>query len=203
MGVLEPIISLDRISFKVYSSNVHHRYIWGLVVAKITFHARDPPNRVSFFPSRKVHPHAWVWRVRHKFSFLLGASRRSEHDAVGNSSGVCRELTEGIESLPGWHKGVRQEKTEIHRKIIDGSQKACRDKRRMYHRHPGFRAIDDSCTTQVDVVPSSPKNPGNRLRLDRPDRWLNRPYPIFRVAFGGCTVGVNGCTTRTQIFRYV
>ncbi|RWW00169.1 hypothetical protein GW17_00036880 [Ensete ventricosum] len=48
-------------------------------------------------------------------------------DAVGNSPGVRQELTEGIGSLPGWHKGVRQKKTETRRKIIGGSRKACRE----------------------------------------------------------------------------
>ncbi|RRT70057.1 hypothetical protein B296_00000602 [Ensete ventricosum] len=45
-------------------------------------------------------------------------------DAVGNSPGVHRKLVEGIGSLPGWHKGVRQKKIETHRKIIGGSRKA-------------------------------------------------------------------------------
>ncbi|RZS06460.1 hypothetical protein BHM03_00037114 [Ensete ventricosum] len=48
-------------------------------------------------------------------------------DAVRNSPGVRRELTEGIGSLLGWHKGVCLKKTETRRKIIGGSQKACRD----------------------------------------------------------------------------
>ncbi|RWW00801.1 hypothetical protein GW17_00036205 [Ensete ventricosum] len=39
-------------------------------------------------------------------------------DAVENSLGVCRELTEGIGSSPGRHKGVRQKKTETRQKII-------------------------------------------------------------------------------------
>ncbi|RWV80319.1 hypothetical protein GW17_00058434 [Ensete ventricosum] len=39
-------------------------------------------------------------------------------DAFGNSPGVCRKFTEGIGSLPGWHKGVCQKKTETCRKII-------------------------------------------------------------------------------------
>ncbi|RZS20652.1 hypothetical protein BHM03_00053181 [Ensete ventricosum] len=42
-------------------------------------------------------------------------------DAVGNSLGVCRELTKGLRSLPGWRKGVRQKKTETHRKIVGGN----------------------------------------------------------------------------------
>ncbi|RWW41792.1 hypothetical protein BHE74_00052702, partial [Ensete ventricosum] len=48
-------------------------------------------------------------------------------DAVGNSPRVRRELAEGIGSLLGWRKGVRQKKTETHRKIIGGSRKTYRD----------------------------------------------------------------------------
>ncbi|RWV87133.1 hypothetical protein GW17_00050909 [Ensete ventricosum] len=46
-------------------------------------------------------------------------------DTFGNSPGVCRKLTEGIGSLPGWRKGVRQKKTKTRQKIIVGSRKAC------------------------------------------------------------------------------
>ncbi|RWW53834.1 hypothetical protein BHE74_00039636 [Ensete ventricosum] len=48
-------------------------------------------------------------------------------DAIGNSLGVRWELAEGIESLPGWHKGVCQKNTETHRKIAGSSRKACRE----------------------------------------------------------------------------
>ncbi|RWW45805.1 hypothetical protein BHE74_00048321 [Ensete ventricosum] len=48
-------------------------------------------------------------------------------DAFGNSPGVCRTLAEGIGSLPGWRKGVRQKKTETRRKIVRGSRKAYRE----------------------------------------------------------------------------
>ncbi|RRT32703.1 hypothetical protein B296_00045779 [Ensete ventricosum] len=34
-------------------------------------------------------------------------------NAVGNSLGVCRELAEGIGSLLGWRKGVRQKKSRL------------------------------------------------------------------------------------------
>ncbi|RWV88367.1 hypothetical protein GW17_00049551 [Ensete ventricosum] len=44
-------------------------------------------------------------------------------NTVGNSPGVHRELTEGIGSLPGWRKGVRQKKTETHQKIIEVVEK--------------------------------------------------------------------------------
>ncbi|RZR94375.1 hypothetical protein BHM03_00023068 [Ensete ventricosum] len=39
-------------------------------------------------------------------------------DAFGNSPGACRKLAEGIGSLSGWRKRVRQKKTETHRKIV-------------------------------------------------------------------------------------
>ncbi|RWW52483.1 hypothetical protein BHE74_00041093 [Ensete ventricosum] len=45
-------------------------------------------------------------------------------DAFGNSPGVCRKFAEGIGSLPGWRKGVRQKKIETRRKIIGDSRKA-------------------------------------------------------------------------------
>ncbi|RRT42403.1 hypothetical protein B296_00041390, partial [Ensete ventricosum] len=47
-------------------------------------------------------------------------------NAVGNSQGGRRKLNEGIGSLSGERKGVRQKKTETRRKIIGGSRKACR-----------------------------------------------------------------------------
>ncbi|RWW78290.1 hypothetical protein BHE74_00013499 [Ensete ventricosum] len=50
-------------------------------------------------------------------------------DAFGNSLGVCRKLAEGIGSLSGWRKGVRQKKIETSRKIVGGSRKACRESR--------------------------------------------------------------------------
>ncbi|RWW44173.1 hypothetical protein BHE74_00050094 [Ensete ventricosum] len=48
-------------------------------------------------------------------------------DTVGNSPGVRRELVEGIGSLPGWRKGVRQKKTVTHQNIVRGRRKACRE----------------------------------------------------------------------------
>ncbi|RWW56922.1 hypothetical protein BHE74_00036324 [Ensete ventricosum] len=48
-------------------------------------------------------------------------------DAVGNLPGVRRELAEGIGSLLGWRKGVRQKKNETCQKIVGGSRKACRE----------------------------------------------------------------------------
>ncbi|RWW43036.1 hypothetical protein BHE74_00051342 [Ensete ventricosum] len=44
-------------------------------------------------------------------------------DAVGNLPGVRRELAEGIGSLSGWPKGVRQKKTETRQKIVGAGNK--------------------------------------------------------------------------------
>ncbi|RWW03169.1 hypothetical protein GW17_00033691 [Ensete ventricosum] len=55
-------------------------------------------------------------------------------DAFGNSPGVCRKLAEGIGSLPGWRKGVRQKKTETHQKIIGGSNDAMGSRRKFARR---------------------------------------------------------------------
>ncbi|RWW45314.1 hypothetical protein BHE74_00048856, partial [Ensete ventricosum] len=41
----------------------------------------------------------------------------------------CQELNEGIESVPGWRKGVHWKKIETHWKIVRGSQKAYRENR--------------------------------------------------------------------------
>ncbi|RRT72886.1 hypothetical protein B296_00033328 [Ensete ventricosum] len=57
------------------------------------------------------------------------ASGQDSNDVVRNLPGVRRELTEGIESLAGWHKGVCKKKIETHRKIVMGSRKAYREYR--------------------------------------------------------------------------
>ncbi|RRT69235.1 hypothetical protein B296_00018928 [Ensete ventricosum] len=49
-------------------------------------------------------------------------------DAFGNLLGVCRKLTEGIESLLGWRKGVRQKKTETRWKIIGVAEKLAKSR---------------------------------------------------------------------------
>ncbi|RWV78885.1 hypothetical protein GW17_00060065 [Ensete ventricosum] len=67
-------------------------------------------------------------------------------DAVGNSLGVRRELAEGIRSLLGWRKGVRQKKTEIRRKIIGGSRKTYREDRKASWEHVGRSPEEDRMT---------------------------------------------------------
>ncbi|RRT50328.1 hypothetical protein B296_00019618 [Ensete ventricosum] len=49
------------------------------------------------------------------------------YGAVGNLLGGRRKLAEGIGSLLGWRKGVRQKKTKTRWKIVEVSQKACRE----------------------------------------------------------------------------
>ncbi|RWV95382.1 hypothetical protein GW17_00041996 [Ensete ventricosum] len=69
--------------------------------------------------------------------------REPVDDAVGNSLGVRRELTEGIGSLLRWRKGVRQKKIKTRRKIVGGSRKSYRDLgvRPRIRREGGRRAI--------------------------------------------------------------
>ncbi|RWW57973.1 hypothetical protein BHE74_00035197 [Ensete ventricosum] len=61
-------------------------------------------------------------------------------DTVGDLLGVRWELVEGIGSLPGWHKGVRQKKIETHRKIVGGSRKACQELGWSRNRYNGLRS---------------------------------------------------------------
>ncbi|RRT66158.1 hypothetical protein B296_00021400 [Ensete ventricosum] len=58
VGVLKPIIPLYCISLEVDGSDVHHESLRCPVKAEVVFFARKPSRRVSFFPSREVHPHA-------------------------------------------------------------------------------------------------------------------------------------------------
>ncbi|RWW03683.1 hypothetical protein GW17_00033137 [Ensete ventricosum] len=65
-------------------------------------------------------------------------------DVVGNLPRVRPELAEGIGSLPGWYKGVRQKKIETHRKIIEGSRKTCRERFAKGIRKLAGRSPEDS-----------------------------------------------------------
>ncbi|RRT34348.1 hypothetical protein B296_00053688 [Ensete ventricosum] len=67
---------------------------------------------------------------KYDFGMMQGLAKvKSMHrvDTFGNSSGVCRKLAEGIESLPGWRKEVRQKKNDTRQKIVGGNRKAYRD----------------------------------------------------------------------------
>ncbi|RWV91189.1 hypothetical protein GW17_00046548 [Ensete ventricosum] len=75
-------------------------------------------------------------------------------DAVGNLPGVHRKLAEGIESLPGWHKGVCQKKTETRQKIVRGSRKICRDS-------------DDEVGSRRKLLGDSSKELGSSLGTQR------------------------------------
>ncbi|RZS28505.1 hypothetical protein BHM03_00062100 [Ensete ventricosum] len=48
-----------------------------------------------------------------------------------------RTCLECVESLLGWRKGVCRKKIETHRKIVGGSQKACRELERTSLKVPG------------------------------------------------------------------
>ncbi|RZR77299.1 hypothetical protein BHM03_00002317 [Ensete ventricosum] len=68
MVVFKPIIPSYSISFKVDDSGVHHGILRCLVMTEVMFDARNPSRWVSFFPSREVHPHAWLSEMSISFS---------------------------------------------------------------------------------------------------------------------------------------
>ncbi|RZS10509.1 hypothetical protein BHM03_00041747 [Ensete ventricosum] len=71
MGVLEPIELLNNISLEVDGRNLYPCSIDDSVEPKIALRARDPSDRVSLFPSWKVHLHAWIILIRDDVSMLL------------------------------------------------------------------------------------------------------------------------------------
>ncbi|RRT63210.1 hypothetical protein B296_00021948 [Ensete ventricosum] len=78
MGVFKPIEPLNNISLEVYGSDLHLCSVGGSVEPEIALHARDPSDRVSFFPSWEIILHAWIVGIRGDVSMLLRISRRSE-----------------------------------------------------------------------------------------------------------------------------
>ncbi|RWW42876.1 hypothetical protein BHE74_00051534 [Ensete ventricosum] len=111
-------------------------------------------------------------------------------DAFGNSPGVCQKLAEGIGSLPGWRKGVRQKKTEIRRKIIGGSRKACRDSNDAVGSRQKFAsrfaegigklARNAKADRQKEDRRTCSKIAGG-CRSIQDERWLDRPYHRIRA----------------------
>ncbi|RWV96497.1 hypothetical protein GW17_00040782 [Ensete ventricosum] len=88
-------------------------------------------------------------------------------DAFGNLPGVCRKLAEGIGSLPGWRRGVRQKKTETHRKIIEGSRKACRERP---------EDLPQDCQRLLEYMGQWLDRPYHRIRATGSSfRWVNHP----------------------------
>ncbi|RWV94831.1 hypothetical protein GW17_00042596 [Ensete ventricosum] len=57
MGVFKPIELLNSIFIKVYDSDLQPCGIGSSVEPKIALRARDPSDRVSFFPSWEVNLH--------------------------------------------------------------------------------------------------------------------------------------------------
>ncbi|RZS21088.1 hypothetical protein BHM03_00053676 [Ensete ventricosum] len=71
-------------------------------------------------------------------------------DAVGNSLGVCRELAEGIGSLLGWHKGVRQKKPRVIGRLSGVAEKL-------------IGSSDDAVRSHRSSLGDSPKGSGSSL----------------------------------------
>ncbi|RWW28465.1 hypothetical protein GW17_00007060 [Ensete ventricosum] len=85
--MLKLVVPLDRVSLKVYGGDVDHGCIRSLVEAKISFSAQDPPGWVSIFPSKEVHPHAWVLLLtsqEHRSAYGAGGNKRRKKDNSGS-----------------------------------------------------------------------------------------------------------------------
>ncbi|RWW87360.1 hypothetical protein BHE74_00003819 [Ensete ventricosum] len=78
MGVLKPIKPLNCISLEVDGSNLHPCGVGGSIELKIVLCAQDPPDRVSFFPSREVNLHAWIIEIRGDVAMFLRIISRSK-----------------------------------------------------------------------------------------------------------------------------
>ncbi|RWV83112.1 hypothetical protein GW17_00055325 [Ensete ventricosum] len=66
--------------------------------------------------------HTAVEGIKEDLELERLVDRRLKAVILGLNRLLFRKLAEGIGSLPGWRKGVRQKKTETHRKIIGGSR---------------------------------------------------------------------------------
>ncbi|RRT35896.1 hypothetical protein B296_00021219 [Ensete ventricosum] len=124
---------------------------------------------------------------------LLIASGRSEDNAVGNLPGVCWELIEGMRSLLGWHKGVRQKNTETSWKITEGSRKACQElgrNREARWEHARSSPKDDHKTCLKNVggcriaggVAQEWVDEGELPRERTKNRRWRRPYEVLAKA---------------------
>ncbi|RZS23223.1 hypothetical protein BHM03_00056010 [Ensete ventricosum] len=133
------------------------------------------------------------------------ASGWSEDDAIGNSPGVCRELAEGIGGLLGWRKGV-------HRKIIGGSRKACRENRETHWEHAGGSSEEDFKTHRKNVkgcrisgrgTSRDWKSEGNHFSKHPGgytvgERRLHHRCPRIQAIGGGCIAQPCSCTIIAQ-----
>ncbi|RWW39834.1 hypothetical protein BHE74_00054804 [Ensete ventricosum] len=112
-------------------------------------------------------------------------------DAFGNSPGVCRKLTEGIGSLLGWRKRVRQKKIETRQKIIGDDAVGSRQKfaRRFVE---GIRKLAGNTKADCrkeDRRTSCKTTGGCRSMREiwataNCYRRVNRPYPNFSDTVG-------------------
>ncbi|RZS20550.1 hypothetical protein BHM03_00053079 [Ensete ventricosum] len=109
-------------------------------------------------------------------------------DAVGNSPGVCRDLAEGIESLPGWRKGVRQKKTETRRKIVGGDRKAYRESSLSIG--PGS---DDTVGSRREFARRFAEGIGKLAGNTSGDHWKKTERLIARMPEAAGLAGVKPC----------
>ncbi|RWV92384.1 hypothetical protein GW17_00045250 [Ensete ventricosum] len=105
--MFEPIIPLYGISFKVDGSDVHHGNLRGSMKIEVA-RAQKPSCWIFIFPSREVHPHAWLCsgkvlpRRAIPDPVVIGVAIVDDGSAVeGDDSGVGDDHS-NCENCLGW-----------------------------------------------------------------------------------------------------
>ncbi|RRT35175.1 hypothetical protein B296_00017316 [Ensete ventricosum] len=88
-------------------------------------------------------------------------------DAFGNSPGVCRKLAEGIGSLLGWRKGVRQKKIETRQKIIGVAEKLVGSRNGLTMARSMKLQPDDGPRYSLGIGPSTDDAVGSHRKFAR------------------------------------
>ncbi|RRT43907.1 hypothetical protein B296_00041827 [Ensete ventricosum] len=146
---------------------------WLYSVVVLSEPAMVPPvcNVVSYRSVHSVHTNP----IMDQYTWLAKVKSMHRVDTFGNSLGVCRKLAEGIESLPGWCKGVRQKMTETRQKIIEGSRKACRRS----------GCSDDAVRSRRKFARRFTEGIGKLIGNAKGDRW-KEDWRTYRKIAGGC-----------------
>ncbi|RRT32649.1 hypothetical protein B296_00054012 [Ensete ventricosum] len=129
MGVLKPIKPLNSISLEVDGSSLHPCGVGDSIEPKIVLRVRDPPDRVSFFPSRKVNLHAWIIEIRDdtmgaRREFAGGHQRFEQcyRELTENSPEVCWEVRrEFTDRLSGARREFAGRMLEVRWEFAEGN----------------------------------------------------------------------------------
>ncbi|RZS17835.1 hypothetical protein BHM03_00050027 [Ensete ventricosum] len=142
------------------------------------------------------------WELTKRLAGSLLGVRWGLAEGIEGLSGVCWKFAEGIESLLGVCQEFVKGDRELARMVSGVRRKKTK---KLARRSSGvvenLTGMSGGCATvtqesgqqavvvppRLVIVPSPPRNPSSKRRLDCPDRRLYRPYPIFKVAFDDCT----------------